>query len=119
MQDNEKLFSQVAAPQEAVMDAMLIKHLSRLCRQQAEQMSANMSSKLGELMTKAFFDLRKNYGFKWNLTLKHVFCCLLNYEKIKEFGAIFFQNHSRREKSKTWASLGTFFLCVAIQHNVM
>ena len=43
MQDNEKLFSQVAAPQEAVMDAMLIKHLSRLCRQQAEQMSANMS----------------------------------------------------------------------------
>ena len=36
-------------------------------------------SKLGELMTKAFFDLRKNYGFKWNLTLKHVFCCLLNY----------------------------------------
>ena len=40
-------------------------------------------------MTKAFFDLRKNYGFKWNLTLKHVFCCLLNYEKIKEFGANF------------------------------
>ena len=33
MQDNERLFSQVAAPQEAVMDAMLIKHLSRLCRQ--------------------------------------------------------------------------------------
>jgi len=36
-------------------------------------------SRLGEFMTKAFFDLRKNYGFKWNLTLKHVFCCLLNY----------------------------------------
>ena len=31
----------MAAPQEAMMDAMLIKHLSRLCRQQAEQMSAN------------------------------------------------------------------------------
>ena len=43
MQDNERLFSQVAAPQEAVMDAMLIKHLSRLCRQQAEQMSANIA----------------------------------------------------------------------------
>ena len=42
MQDNERLFSQVAAPQEAVMDAILIKHLSRLCRQQAEQMSANI-----------------------------------------------------------------------------
>ena len=40
MQDNERLFSQVAAPQEAVMAAMLIK---RLCRQQAEQMSANIA----------------------------------------------------------------------------
>ena len=40
---NERLFSQVAAPQEAMMDAMLIKHLSRLCRQQAEQMSANIA----------------------------------------------------------------------------
>ena len=28
----KRLFSQVAAPQEAMMDAMLIKHLSRLCR---------------------------------------------------------------------------------------
>ena len=43
MQDNERLFSQVAAPQEAVMDAILIKHMSRLCRQQAEQMSANIA----------------------------------------------------------------------------
>ena len=34
MQDNERLFSQLAAPQEAVMDTMLIKHLSRLCRGQ-------------------------------------------------------------------------------------
>ena len=40
---NERLFSQVAVPQEAVMGAMLIKHLSRLCRQQAEQMSANIA----------------------------------------------------------------------------
>ena len=40
---NERLFSQVAAPQEAVMGAMLIKHLSRLCRQQAEPMSANIA----------------------------------------------------------------------------
>ena len=30
-------------------------------------------------MTKAFFDLRKNYGFKWNLTLSHVLTCLVNY----------------------------------------
>ena len=30
-------------------------------------------------------------------------------KKIKEFGAIFFQNHSGREKTKTWASLVTYF----------
>ena len=30
-------------------------------------------------------------------------------KKISDFGAIFFQNHSRREKSKTWTSLGTYF----------
>ena len=33
----------MAAPQEAMMDAMLIKHLSRLCRKQAEEMSANIA----------------------------------------------------------------------------
>jgi len=43
LQNNEELFSKVAAPQEAVMDALLIKNLSRLCRQQAEQMSANIA----------------------------------------------------------------------------
>ena len=39
-QDITRLFSQVAAPQEVVMDAMLIKHL---CTQQVEQMSANIA----------------------------------------------------------------------------
>merc|ERR1719508_529489 len=50
-------------------------------------------SKLGELMTKAFFDLRKNYGFKWNLTLKHVFCCLLNFgaDEAAIFSSRFYQ----------------------------
>ena len=43
MKHNEELFAQVAAPQEAVMDAVLIKNLSRLCRQQAEQMSSNIA----------------------------------------------------------------------------
>ena len=33
----------MAAPQEAMMGALLIKHLSRLCRQQVEQMSANIA----------------------------------------------------------------------------
>ena len=31
------------------------------------------------LMTKALFDLRKNYSFKWNLGLRHVLAVLLNY----------------------------------------
>jgi len=40
---NEQLFEQVAAPQEAVLDARVLKQLSRLCRTQAEQMSANIT----------------------------------------------------------------------------
>ena len=40
LKDNTRFFSQVAVPQEAVMDAMLIKHL---CMQQAEQMSATIA----------------------------------------------------------------------------
>jgi len=43
MHHNDELFSQVATPQEAVMDAMLLKNLSRMCRQQAEQMTANIA----------------------------------------------------------------------------
>jgi len=34
---------------------------------------------LSDLLTKAFFDLRKNYGFRWNLSLKHIMTVLLNY----------------------------------------
>ena len=50
---------------------------------------------LTELMTKAFFDLRKNYGFKWNLTLGHVLTCLLNYGADEEavYNPRFFQKH--------------------------
>jgi len=43
METNEELFEQVGAPQEAVMDARVIKQVSRLCRQQAEKMSANIN----------------------------------------------------------------------------
>ena len=43
MMQNEELFSKVSAPQEAVMDAMVIKQISRMCRQKAEQMSANIA----------------------------------------------------------------------------
>ena len=35
--------------------------------------------KVNSLLTKAFFDLRKNYGFRWSLTIKHVLTVLLNY----------------------------------------
>jgi len=44
MENNEALFEQVTAPQEAVLDARVIKQLSRLCRQQAEQLSANIAT---------------------------------------------------------------------------
>lgn len=39
LQNNEELYAKVDAPQEAVMDAVVVKHLSRLCKKQAEQMS--------------------------------------------------------------------------------
>ena len=35
--------------------------------------------RLNDLLTKAFFDLRKNYGFKWTLKIGHVLAVLLNY----------------------------------------
>ena len=46
-------------------------------------------------MTKAFFDLRKNYGFRWNLSLGHVLNCLLNYgaDEAAIFDAKFYQKH--------------------------
>ena len=34
---------------------------------------------LSLLMTKALFDLRKNYSFKWTLGLRHVLAVLLNF----------------------------------------
>jgi len=43
MAQNQALFQQVSAPQEAVLDARVLKQLSRLCRTQAEQMSANIT----------------------------------------------------------------------------
>jgi len=43
MEENEELFGKVCAPQEAVMDAKVVKHISRICRQQAEGMSANIT----------------------------------------------------------------------------
>ena len=39
LQNNEELYKEVDAPQEAVMDAVVVKHLSRLCKKQAENMS--------------------------------------------------------------------------------
>jgi len=51
--------------------------------------------RISELMTKAFFDLRKNYGFKWNLTLSHVLTCLLNYGVSEDavYNTKFYQRH--------------------------
>ena len=46
-------------------------------------------------MTKAFFDLRKNYGFRWNLSLAHVLNCLPIYgaDEAAIFNAKFYQKH--------------------------
>jgi len=43
MEENQELFGKVCAPQEAVLDAKVIRHISRICRQQAEGMSANIT----------------------------------------------------------------------------
>ena len=51
--------------------------------------------RLNELMTKAFFDLKKNYGFKWNMSLCHVLTCLINFgaDEAVVFNERFFQKH--------------------------
>jgi len=35
--------------------------------------------RMSELLMKSFFDLRKNYGFRWSLSLKQILTCLLNF----------------------------------------
>ena len=47
------------------------------------------------MMTKAFFDLRKNYGFIWYLSMAHELNCLLIYDADEAaiFNAKFYQNH--------------------------
>jgi len=35
--------------------------------------------RLSDLMAKALFDLRRNYSFRWDLDLQHVFTVLINY----------------------------------------
>ena len=42
MKKGAELFGQVTAPQELGMDANVVKKLSRICKQQAHQMSANI-----------------------------------------------------------------------------
>lgn len=43
LQNNEELYDKVNAPQEAVMDAVVVKQLSKLCKKQAENMSTNIN----------------------------------------------------------------------------
>jgi len=43
LQNNEELYDKVDAPQEAVMDAVVVKQLSKLCKKQAENMSTNIN----------------------------------------------------------------------------
>lgn len=53
---------------------------------------------LSLLMTKAFFDLRRNYGFPWSLTLKHVLTVLLNFGACEE--AVYNQVEYRKNLEK-------------------
>ena len=43
MREGDALFGQVNAPQELGMDANVVKNLSRICKQQVHQMSANIN----------------------------------------------------------------------------
>ena len=42
LKEGAELFGQVNAPQELGMDALVVKNLSRICKQQVNQMSANI-----------------------------------------------------------------------------
>ena len=42
LKEGAELFGQVNAPQELGMDALVVKNLSRICKQQVQQMSANI-----------------------------------------------------------------------------
>ena len=46
-------------------------------------------------MIKAFFDLRKNYGFRWNMNLSHILTCLINFgaDEAVVYNERFFQKH--------------------------
>ena len=43
LKEGSQLFSRVKAPQEAVMDANVVKNLSRICRQQVQHLSTNIN----------------------------------------------------------------------------
>ena len=62
---------------------------------------------LSEMMKKAFFDLRKNYGFRWNLTLGHVLTCLLNFgaDEAAVFSSRFYQKHLEKHREVAFAFL--------------
>ena len=50
---------------------------------------------LNDLMTKAFFDLRRNYGFRWDLNLKLIRTVLTNYGISED--AVFNENFYNRK----------------------
>ena len=67
MKEGAQLFGQVTAPQELGMDANVVKKLSRICRQQAHQMSANIHQFRYEDYVKK---LRKGMNVKNRLDMK-------------------------------------------------
>ena len=66
LKTGDQLFSQVKAPQECVMDATVVKNLSRICKEQAHQMSANVNQfKYEEYVDKLKLNLRGLDKKKW------------------------------------------------------
>ena len=43
LRQGDQLFSQVKGPQECLMDAIVVRNLSRICRQKVQQMSTNIN----------------------------------------------------------------------------
>ena len=44
LREGDQLFREVGGPQECVMDATMVRKLSRICREQVHQMSANINT---------------------------------------------------------------------------
>jgi len=80
--ENDQLYKVVDAPQEASMDAVVIKHLSKMCKHQAENMTTNITKFTAEDYADKFIrrmgggeqsKLTRKKWVKFGLTIKSMF----------------------------------------------